>query len=45
MPDDFHIPVHFQNTDYHFPAKLLHYGYTIKLEVEIEGQTLLFEPD
>lgn len=45
MSDDFFLPVHFNNTDYQFPAKLLNYGYTIKLEVEIEGQTVLYEPD
>jgi hypothetical protein len=34
-----------QGKDYNFPARLLSYGYTIKLEIEIEGNTVLFEPD
>jgi hypothetical protein len=45
MNDEFFIPVHFNNQDYEFPAKLLQYGYSVKLEVEIESQTVLFEPD
>lgn len=45
MTDTFLLPVHFNNQDYEFPAKLLQYGYSIKLEVEIEGQTVQFEPD
>ncbi|MBL7748123.1 MAG: hypothetical protein JNM19_11880 [Chitinophagaceae bacterium] len=45
MNDEFHIPVSFGGKEYHFPARLLNYGYTIKLEVVIDGNTILFEPD
>lgn len=45
MNDEFHIPVCFGGKEYNFPTRLLNYGYTIKLEVEIEGNTILFEPD
>ncbi len=45
MNDAFYIPVSFGGLDYNFPARLLNYGYTIKLEVDIEGNTILFEHD
>jgi hypothetical protein len=45
MNDEFLLPVSFQGKEYNFPTRLLSYGYTIKLEVEIEGNTILFEPD
>lgn len=45
MHEEFQLPVSFNNQDYEFTAKLLQYGYTIKLQVEIEGQTVLYEPD
>lgn len=45
MNDEFYIPVSFGGKDYNFPARLLTYGYTIKLEVDIDGNTIVFEPD
>lgn len=45
MHEEFQLPVSFNNQEYEFPAKLLQYGYTIKLQVEIDGQTVLYEPD
>lgn len=45
MHDEFTLPVTFRNQEYNFPTRVLHYGYTIKLEVDIEGQTILFEHD
>ena len=45
MNDEFYIPVSFEGRDYNFPARLLNYGYAIKLEVDIEGNTILFEHD
>jgi hypothetical protein len=45
MNDEFHIPISFKGRDYNFPARLLNYGYAIKLEVDIEGTTILFEHD
>jgi hypothetical protein len=45
MNDEFYIPVSFEGRDYNFPARLLNYGYAIKLEVDIEGTTILFEHD
>ncbi len=45
MNDAFYIPVSFGGQEYNFPARLLNWGYTIKLEVDIEGNTILFEHD
>ena len=45
MDDSFALPVVFDNREFNFPARLLQYGYTIKMEVEIEGTKVNFEPD
>ncbi len=45
MDNDFEIPVNFNGKEITFPAKLLNYGFTIKLEIEIEDTKVLFEPD
>ncbi len=45
MEEGFELPVIFNNTPLNFPARLLNYGYSYKLEVEIEGIKVLFEPD
>ncbi len=45
MDEEFELPVAFNNTELNFPARLLNYGYTYKLEVDMDGTKLLFEPD
>jgi hypothetical protein len=45
MEEAFELPVVFNNTEHHFPTRLLNYGYSYKLEVDIEGTKVLFEPD
>lgn len=45
MVDGLLLPVHFNGADLEFPAKLLTSGYTVKLEVDVNGTTVLFEPD
>ncbi len=45
MEEQFELPVAFNKQELHFPAKLLNYGYSYKLEVDIEGTKVLFEPD
>ena len=45
MEDEFELPVNFNGKNLTFPAKLLNYGYTVKLEVDIEDTKVLFEPD
>jgi hypothetical protein len=45
MEDEFVLPVTFKGKEWEFPARLLHYGYSVKLEVDMEGTKILFEPD
>lgn len=45
MEDEFIIPVSFNGAELEFPARLLSYGYSYKIETDIEGTKVLFEPD
>ena len=45
MDDGFELPVLFNKRELNLPARLLSYGYSYKLEVEVEGTKILFEPD
>lgn len=45
MEEEFQLPVTFNNKEIAFPARLLNYGYSYKLEVDIEDTQVLFEPD
>lgn len=45
MEEDFELPVHYNNNELLFPTRLLNYGYSYKLEVTIDGDPVLFEPD
>lgn len=43
--DEFELPVALNGKEFNFPARLLKYGYSYKLEVNIDGDKILFEPD
>jgi hypothetical protein len=45
MDEEFELPVSFNNKTLNFTARLLYYGYSSKLEVDIDGSQVLFEPD
>ena len=45
MEEEFQLPVSFNNKELIFPARLLNYGYSYKLEVSIDDTKLLFERD
>ena len=45
MEDEFILPVSFEGKELELPARLLRYGYTVKIEVEIDGTPVVFEPD
>ena len=45
MDEQFELPVFFNNAELSFPTRLLNYGYSYKLEVDMDGTKLLFEPD
>jgi hypothetical protein len=45
MEEEFELPVLFNNKELSFTARLLKYGYSFKLEVDIEETKVLFELD
>jgi hypothetical protein len=45
MVEDFKIPVLYNNQRLNFPAQLLRYAYSYKIEVDVEGTKIFFEPD
>jgi hypothetical protein len=45
MENEFLLPVTFKGKELEFPARLLNYGYSSKLEVELDGIKVIFEPD
>jgi hypothetical protein len=45
MVDTFTLPVTFNGKELELPAKVLDYGYVAKLQVEIDGTQVIFEPD
>ena len=45
MANLFEIPVIYQGEELSFSAKVLSSGYTQKIEVDIFGEKVLFEPD
>jgi hypothetical protein len=45
MTEPFELPVIYINELLHFTSRLLVYGYTHKIQVDVNGIELLFEPD
>ena len=45
MEDSFELPVTYKGKELLFPAELLQLGYTYKIQVDIYGQIVFFEPD
>ena len=45
MDDSFELTVLYKEKEIVFPVKLLNYGYSYKLEVDIDETKVLFEPD
>lgn len=45
MEDGFEIPVTYRNEDLLFPAQLLSFGWTHRIEVNMDGTTVCFERD
>ena len=43
MTDNFILPISFQDEELEFPARLLQFGFTFKIEVEVNGVKWLFE--
>lgn len=45
MDDNFVIPVEVEGKEMEFPATLRTFGYTVKVEVDVDGIMVSFEPD
>jgi len=43
--NDLEIPVTYKGQELSFPGKLLLTGYTHKIQVEVDDQLIMFEPD
>ena len=43
--DSFEIPVTYRGEELSFPAQLVMTGYTHKIQVEVNGQVISYEPD
>lgn len=45
MADSFNLPVEFNGEEYEYPTHILRYGYTHKIQVDINKSIVTFEPD
>ena len=45
MDDSFIIPLEIGQRKFEYPASLRSFGFTIKVEVDIDGTIVSFEPD
>jgi hypothetical protein len=45
MDEPFELPVTYKNEAFLFPARLLHFGYTHRFSINVNGHEILFEPD
>jgi len=43
--DEFNFTIIYKGRAFEFPAKVITTGYTTRLAVEIEGGSVIFEPD
>jgi len=45
MDEEFLLPVTCNGKEFEFPVRLLKYGYTFTLELDIEGTKIIYERD
>lgn len=45
MDQDFELPIDYKGKEWLLPARLIRFGYTYRLEVDINGTTVSFEKD
>jgi RNase P/RNase MRP subunit p29 len=45
VEEEFELPIEYKGEEQMFNAKLIVTGYTHKFSVEVDGQSILFEPD
>jgi hypothetical protein len=45
MDETFELPVNYKNNELHFPAEFLRTGYSYKIQIDVYGKMIMFEPD
>lgn len=45
MADSFNLPIELNGQEYEYPTQILRYGYTHKVQVDINNTIVTFEPD
>jgi hypothetical protein len=45
MDEDFELPVYFNGKETSFPARLIHWGYSYRIKVDVYGAIINFERD
>lgn len=45
MADSFNLPVEFNGEEHEYPSQILRYGYTHKIQVDINKTIVTFETD
>jgi hypothetical protein len=46
MDDEgFELPVMYKGAELQFPARLIRFGYSYKIEVDVNGTSIAYEPD
>jgi hypothetical protein len=45
MEESFELAVLYNDRELMFPARLLHYGYTYRIEVNVDDATIIFDRD
>ena len=45
MDEQFDLPIQYKGEQYIFKGALIVHGYTHKFNVDVNGQTIVFEPD
>ncbi|HWB27515.1 MAG TPA: hypothetical protein VG738_18695 [Chitinophagaceae bacterium] len=45
MADNFNLPIEFNGQEYEYPTQILRYGYTHKIQVDVNNKIVTFEPD
>lgn len=45
MADSFNLPIEFNGKEYEYPTQIIRYGYTHKVQVDINSTIVTFEPD
>ena len=43
--EGFELPVIYKGEELHFPGKLIRFGYSYKIEVQVNGTVIAYEPD